>query len=62
MKEFDRFEEENLPLYNDTAYKILPADKAVDVGLLEVQTLTEEGAKTELTDHRKRSQRVALFL
>jgi transposase len=35
MKEFDRFEEENLPLYNDTAYKILPADKAVDVGLLE---------------------------
>jgi len=35
MKKFDRFEPENLPLYNDTAYKILRADKAVDLGLLE---------------------------
>ena len=35
MKEFDRFEPENLSLYNDTAYKIIPADKAVDLGLLE---------------------------
>lgn len=35
MKEFDRFKQENLPLYNDTAYKILNADTAVDVGLYE---------------------------
>ncbi|MDD4754426.1 MAG: IS1634 family transposase [Desulfitobacteriaceae bacterium] len=35
MKEFDRFKQENLPLYNDTVYKILNADKAVDVGLYE---------------------------
>lgn len=35
MKEFDRFAPENLPLYNDTVYKVLTADKAVDVGLYE---------------------------
>ena len=38
MKEFDRFEQENLPLYNDTVYKILEADTAVDVGLYEEKT------------------------
>jgi len=35
MKEFDRFAPENLPLYNDTVYKVLTDDKAVDVGLYE---------------------------
>lgn len=35
MKEFDRFKQENLPLYNDTVYKVLDADRAVDVGLYE---------------------------
>jgi transposase len=35
MKEFDRFKEDNLPLYNDVVYKILNADSAVDVGLHE---------------------------
>ena len=35
MKTFDRFQTENLPLYNDTVYKILTADKAVDTGLYE---------------------------
>lgn len=38
MKEFDRFQEENLPLYNDVIYKILTADKAVDTGLYEEKT------------------------
>jgi transposase len=38
MKEFDRFNPDNLPLYNDTAYKVLFADKAVDVGLYEEKT------------------------
>lgn len=33
MKEFDRFDKENLPLYNDTVYKIIDADSAIDVGL-----------------------------
>ena len=35
MKEFDRFDKENLPLYNDTVYKIINADSAIDVGLYE---------------------------
>ena len=35
MKTFDRFQQENLALYNDTVYKILAADKAVDTGLYE---------------------------
>jgi transposase len=35
MKEFDRFDKENLPLYNDTVYKIIDADSAIDVGLYE---------------------------
>jgi transposase len=38
MKEFDRFNPDNHPLYNDTAYKVLYADKAVDVGLYEEKT------------------------
>lgn len=39
MKTFDRHAEENLDLYNDTAYKIIHADKAVDLGLYEEKTL-----------------------
>jgi transposase len=35
MKEFDRFNAENFLLYNDTVYKILDADCAVDIGLCE---------------------------
>jgi transposase len=35
MKEFDRLDEKNLPLYNDTAYKVLYAENPVDTGLLE---------------------------
>jgi transposase len=39
MKEFDRFDEDNLPLYQDVVYKVLNADNMVDVGLLEEKTL-----------------------
>lgn len=39
MKEFDRLEKENLPLYNDTVYKVINADRAVDVGLYEEKIL-----------------------
>jgi transposase len=35
MKEFDRFDEGNLALYKDRAYKILDAENLVDVGLYE---------------------------
>lgn len=35
MKAFDRFDPENLALYNDMAYKIIVADSAFDLGLYE---------------------------
>ena len=39
MKEFDRHLKENLGLYNDFAYKVILADKAMDLGLYEEETL-----------------------
>lgn len=33
MKSFDRFDEKNLPLYNDRIYKLIPAALAIDLGL-----------------------------
>ena len=39
MKTFDRHDEENLKLYNDFAYKVVEADKALDLGLYEEKTL-----------------------
>lgn len=38
MKSFDRHDERNINLYNDRAYKIINADKAVDLGLYETKT------------------------
>ena len=38
MKDFDRFDPENRPLYDDTVYKVIHADKAVDTGLYEEKT------------------------
>jgi len=35
MKDFDRHDPDNLPLYNDSAYKVINADKVLDLGLLE---------------------------
>ncbi len=35
MKEFNKFNNENLPLYNDKVYKVIDADTAIDVGLTE---------------------------
>lgn len=35
MKSFDRHHPDNLALYNDSAYKIITADKALDLGLYE---------------------------
>ncbi|MEE1041720.1 MAG: IS1634 family transposase [Lachnospiraceae bacterium] len=35
MKGFDRFDEKNLDLYNDSVYKVITADKAIDLGLYE---------------------------
>lgn len=38
MKEFNRFDNSNLELYRDRAFKVLTADRAVDTGLTEVKT------------------------
>ncbi|MEG1195254.1 MAG: IS1634 family transposase [Clostridia bacterium] len=38
MKEFDRFNKDNLPLYHDTVYKVILADTAIDAGLYEEKT------------------------
>jgi transposase len=39
MKSFDRKDKKNLGLYNDSAYKIVEADKAVDLGLYDEKVL-----------------------
>jgi hypothetical protein len=46
MKEFDRFKQENLSLYNDTVYKVLYADQAVDVGLYEEKAYKNGNTRT----------------
>lgn len=39
MKSFDRFDKKSLDLYNDTAYKVIEADRLLDVGIYEDVTL-----------------------
>lgn len=39
MKEFDRYHEDNRKLYQDFAYKVIIADRAVDLGLYEEKRL-----------------------
>ena len=39
MKSFDRHNKDNLALYNDSAYKVIDADKVLDLGLYEDVTL-----------------------
>ena len=39
LKTMDKKKEENLPLYNDFAYKVVTADKALDLGLYEEKVL-----------------------
>ena len=46
MKSFDRFNEKNLSLYNDKAYKVINVDSNVDLGLFEEKTL--QNGKTKL--------------
>jgi len=44
MKDFDRFDKKNLPLYNDFAYKVLDVENAVDLGLYE--EIVQKNGKT----------------
>lgn len=54
MKSFDRTDEANLPLYNDMAFKVLTADKAVDTGLWElVQCKNGKSRKKKVTGNLK---------
>ena len=56
MKDFDRFDKENMRLYNDHAYKIINADKAFDVGLYEEKTCKNgkvRKVKSKATLHQK---------
>ena len=45
MKSFDKNNSSNLGLYNDTAYKVIIADKLVDLGLYEEKTLKNGNKK-----------------
>ena len=46
MKSFDRFDENNLSLYNDKAYKVIDVDSNVDLGLYEEKTYKNGNTKT----------------
>lgn len=46
MKESDRHKKENLKLYNDFAYKVIAADKAIDLGLYEEKVLKNGNLKS----------------
>ena len=45
LKKFDRSDEKNLSLYNDSAYKILEADTLFDVGLYDEKILSDGRTK-----------------
>jgi hypothetical protein len=45
MKSFDRTDPTNRSLYDDTVYKVIPADKAIDLGL-EEEYITKSGQKS----------------
>ena len=45
MKEFDRFDDNSLPLYNDTAYKVLYVENPVDIGLYEEKVFKNGNTK-----------------
>lgn len=45
LKNMDKADEKNLPLYKDIAYKTINADKAVDLGLYEEKTLKNGNVK-----------------
>ena len=46
MRSFDRTDKANLPFYNDSAYKVIKANHAVDVGLREEKTLQNGKTRT----------------
>jgi transposase len=57
MKSFDRMETENLALYNDKAYKIIYADKAVDLGLYD-EVIQKNGKTRQIKSKALLKQRI----
>ena len=47
MKSFDRFNKDNLSLYNDRIYKLIPASLAMDLGLYEYKELKNGKTKKQ---------------
>lgn len=59
MMTFDRKDNTNIDLYNDRAYKIIRADKALDLGLYEYKTC-KNGSKRKVKAKGNLSQRVII--
>ena len=62
MKEFDKKNEINLHLYNDILYKVIPADKLVDLGLTEEYTTSTGKAKTRKAKGKMKQYIIITFL
>lgn len=61
MKTFDRYEIENRELYNDSAYKVIIADKAIDLGLYEEKTLKNGKTKRVKTTGQLKQRLIITF-
>ena len=59
MKSFDRSKEDYLPYYNDSAYKVVTADRAVDVGLFD-EVITQSGAVRRVKSKAMLKQRLII--
>ena len=59
MKEFDRFDKENLSLYNDVVYKIVNAEKLIDTGLYEEKVL-KNGKSKQVKSKATLKQRIII--
>lgn len=60
MQAFDRHDETNLALYNDRVYKVIPADKLVDLGLYE-ETVQPNGTRKKTKAKRLMPQNLIVF-
>ena len=59
MKSFNRSKEDYLPYYNDSAYKVVTADRAVDVGLFD-EGITQSGASRRVKSKAMLKQRLII--
>jgi transposase len=59
MKTFDRKDEKNIGLYNDKAYKIIHADRAVDLGLYE-EVVLKNGTSKQIKSKALLEQKIII--